>query len=388
MRRCRAGRVFAVHSLLIIIAVTPLTEAKGAPPEGGDLLATGTAPANESAYQASTRLRARAALMEAAGQVERALSLYQQAWRVFPQDAVVDRIIEVGRSSGQGTSLVPFLHEARAAIMNDDARKRLDDFLAEADPEFMGSHGRVEFRVFPPHARVVVADRTNTYRVRSGEHLWLEPGQVTLRATASQHKPEKRAFEVKAESSDALVVFLEPAGSAGRVTISSKPDGAEISVDGLVVGPAPVLNLPVKPGTHIVAARLAGYTPVRRPLRVEVGEAGGVQLTLEKIPEAPKVEVAGTGGGTGRATAGPPGAGAGDSPLGIPGAGDGPIAGPGPKSTSGKAWRTAYAAAARTATSVVSPTRWSASSDQSHRIRVRGWSSYQRDAGSRAFRIG
>jgi hypothetical protein len=66
----------------------------------------------------------------------------------------------------------------------------------------------------------------------------------------------------------------------GKVVLEAKPDGAEVRVDGRVVGKSPLTRpIQVAAGPHLIEVMLDGYRSQRR--KVEVVGQGRVQLQLE-----------------------------------------------------------------------------------------------------------
>lgn len=74
-----------------------------------------------------------------------------------------------------------------------------------------------------------------------------------------------------------------------RVTITlEEPAGAELSLDGEVLGTMPLeMPLILPPGEHELVARAAGYREARRKVRVASGDELEVALTLTELPEEP-----------------------------------------------------------------------------------------------------
>jgi tetratricopeptide (TPR) repeat protein len=69
-----------------------------------------------------------------------------------------------------------------------------------------------------------------------------------------------------------------------KVTLSSEPSGALVSLDGQERGPTP-WSEPVEVGTHQLSLALKGYQPLRRELEVRAGEPVQLHLVLTSIPE-------------------------------------------------------------------------------------------------------
>lgn len=93
----------------------------------------------------------------------------------------------------------------------------------------------------------------------------------------------------------------EALAKVASVTVQVAPAGAEVTVDGVVVGRAPLPD-PVflDPGPHELGARLDGHVPVKRQLEAKAGAAETVALQLERRP-APDAVV----GAEGAMTPGP-----------------------------------------------------------------------------------
>lgn len=82
----------------------------------------------------------------------------------------------------------------------------------------------------------------------------------------------------------AEVTLKEALARVGVVTLYVVPEGAEVAVDGALVGSAP-LSGPVflEPGAHAVTARLDGY--VRARVTVTATAGGSQEVTVRMLPE-------------------------------------------------------------------------------------------------------
>jgi hypothetical protein len=63
-------------------------------------------------------------------------------------------------------------------------------------------------------------------------------------------------------------------------TLTTRPPGAAVWVDGERVGGATPLTVEVAPGAHAVVVRRNGYAPARRPFEAQLGRAVIVSLDL------------------------------------------------------------------------------------------------------------
>lgn len=70
-----------------------------------------------------------------------------------------------------------------------------------------------------------------------------------------------------------------PRPSASSVTIETRPAGARVTIDGIIVGTSPV-QAQLNPGPHLVKAALTGYFPVEQKIQVPSRTTKTFQLTL------------------------------------------------------------------------------------------------------------
>ncbi|XXX77804.1 PEGA domain-containing protein [Sorangium sp. So ce134] len=95
--------------------------------------------------------------------------------------------------------------------------------------------------------------------------------------------------ERTAQRQRAEVLLKEALAKVAAITVQTTPEGAEVTVDGAVVGRTP-LALPVflEPGPHAISAELDGYTAERQQIEPAAGHTGGITLQLKPArAEAP-----------------------------------------------------------------------------------------------------
>ncbi|MDE4908392.1 PEGA domain-containing protein [Methanogenium marinum] len=79
-------------------------------------------------------------------------------------------------------------------------------------------------------------------------------------------------------------------GGTGKLSVSTSPPGAEISIDGSISGrmtPATITGIPA--GTHVIYTRLAGYTSAEATVTVTAGKTATLSLPLAPSGEATPV---------------------------------------------------------------------------------------------------
>lgn len=128
----------------------------------------------------------------------------------------------------------------------------------------------------------------------AAEHLSLYAREVAKDAEATDK-----------ERQEAAALLTEARTKVGTLVILTKSPGAEVFVDGVRVGAAP-LNDPVfvDPGEHTVEVRAEGFRTARETKRLEAGMQADVDPALVRIEAAAPGAGAGAGVGLGGAGAG------------------------------------------------------------------------------------
>ncbi|WP_437985236.1 PEGA domain-containing protein [Sorangium sp. So ce117] len=89
------------------------------------------------------------------------------------------------------------------------------------------------------------------------------------------------------ERQNAEASLKEALAKVASVTVQVTPAGAEVTVDGAVVGKAPLADrVFLAPGEHEIGAKLEGYAPATRPIAAVAGRAETVAVQLERAPVA------------------------------------------------------------------------------------------------------
>ena len=103
---------------------------------------------------------------------------------------------------------------------------------------------------------------------------------VSLRPTVDTSTPKPQQQQQQQQQQ---TVIIPDTGSKekGNVIVSSTPQNADVSVDGIFVGNSPC-TLPLKEGIHIIEVKLSGYKPYRKELRVISGGEATIRVTLEQ----------------------------------------------------------------------------------------------------------
>jgi PEGA domain-containing protein len=73
--------------------------------------------------------------------------------------------------------------------------------------------------------------------------------------------------------------------AAVKVPIVSQPEGAEVYLDGVFVGNAPLPEFSITPGDHVIELKKQGFVPWTRTIRIAEGSPTRVFATLESLPK-------------------------------------------------------------------------------------------------------
>lgn len=107
--------------------------------------------------------------------------------------------------------------------------------------------------------------------------LALAPGEHTLRVSKPGHADYIDTFAVKSGQETLLQIDL--IAVAGALSVVARPRGAEVIVDGKLLGEAPWSG-DVQPGRRRVVIRAPGHTPWRRTVRIELGQRYPIDVVL------------------------------------------------------------------------------------------------------------
>jgi len=86
-------------------------------------------------------------------------------------------------------------------------------------------------------------------------------------------------------------LFAEVRTKVGTIEVRVRPPGAEVLLDGIMVGTAPLAEpLFVDPGEHVVSARMEGRASAKRTVSAPAGSAHTLALTLLPLSAEPAPE--------------------------------------------------------------------------------------------------
>jgi formylglycine-generating enzyme required for sulfatase activity len=115
-----------------------------------------------------------------------------------------------------------------------------------------------------------------------GDSYLLRPGTYTVAAELAGYRRIQEAIEVNDTAPSRITLVFEPLG--GLLTITSKPvEGAEVNLDGAVVGTTPVRDLEVGAGEHMIEVTAPLHLPFQTAVAFEPGDPPR-SLTADLVP--------------------------------------------------------------------------------------------------------
>jgi hypothetical protein len=117
--------------------------------------------------------------------------------------------------------------------------------------------------------------------------LLLGPGRHAIEARREGQDPDRKEIDVV--SGQRLTVALSPTvrPTTAKLTVSSQPPGAALSIDGHFAGREPWAGT-LDPGGHEVRAELAGFEKARMEVVLTAGQERAVTVELSKVTPSTK----------------------------------------------------------------------------------------------------
>ena len=111
-------------------------------------------------------------------------------------------------------------------------------------------------------------------------------GMHVVAAVAAGYAPLRQQIDIAGGETREITLVLMPAkGQLAQIRVTSNLTGADVLVDGTLVGRTPLpASLPVEAGSHEVALRRIGYQTASKAITLGEGSAGDVALELETDP--------------------------------------------------------------------------------------------------------
>src|SRR5207245_11786835 len=112
----------------------------------------------------------------------------------------------------------------------------------------------------------------------------LEPGHHIVVVQKNGFAEYKRELDLQGGQVTALTADLP---SAGGVKVIATPSGAQVILDGVLIGPTPASLPDVQAGEHVLEIKAAGFYDYRQTIKIEGGKHQVVTASLKQVPAGP-----------------------------------------------------------------------------------------------------
>lgn len=136
------------------------------------------------------------------------------------------------------------------------------------------------FLEIAPANATVILDGKNT-PLSNQDHLKIKRGKHLLEIVSPGYKSHQRTLVIGFGGSQSHTIALEE--EPGLLSVITKPEGAEVTIDGKVYGPTPVNGLELQPGDHAVVLTKENYLPHTTKMNIQ-GKRERTRLETELTP--------------------------------------------------------------------------------------------------------
>ncbi len=244
-------------------------------------------PSDKAKEEAATRFERGVKLYDAQDYAA-ALAEFEAAHRLVPRYQVLFNIgvteKRLFRYNDAVRTLKRYLDEGGDKVLAD-RRQQVDKELAE----IRALVAEVSVKVDGLPATVDVDGRTMGDTPLSSA-LLLPSGHHVVTATREGYDPARKEIDVV--SGEHVEVSLSPklkvrVATTARLTIVTKPNGGELTLDGKYLGREPWTGV-LQPGGHEIRATLKGWHPTKQEALLTAGQERTVTVELAVIPPPPK----------------------------------------------------------------------------------------------------
>ena len=131
--------------------------------------------------------------------------------------------------------------------------------------------------------------------VRIGPRYLIREGDIDVIVTAEGYYDYRQALRIGEQQAQTYAIAMTPL--PGLLSLSTGAlEGAEVSIDGAVIGKTPLSNAEVAAGEHVLDVRLDRYEDYSAPLSIE-GRRQPVSLDVALLPAWAEVELTSTPAG-------------------------------------------------------------------------------------------
>ena len=146
-----------------------------------------------------------------------------------------------------------------------------------------GEETIVKFETVPSEAVVMVDGRIVCQKTPCSKMVTM--GKHTVTIQKENYLPKEKVFDIKKGQN--IKADLEP--NFGFITVSSNPEGAEIILDGKIIGKTPIKEKEISLGAHQVEIDNECFYKTGEKIIIERGKAKNISLDLQPRESAIKV---------------------------------------------------------------------------------------------------
>jgi len=162
---------------------------------------------------------------------------------------------------------------------------------AAAEPP--ATRGRLLVRSVPAGARVMISGRARGTTPATVRDLAFGTYNVTVSREGYRTRMQRVTVSRRVPARDITVELVRatpppptaPAATTGSVYIDTRPSGAQVTIDGRMVGTAPMRVPDLAPGAHTIRLDLAGHKSLTTTVVVRAGQQVPVRVSLEVLAD-------------------------------------------------------------------------------------------------------
>jgi hypothetical protein len=159
-----------------------------------------------------------------------------------------------------------------------------------AATEAPATRGRLLVRSVPAGARVMISGRARGTTPATVRDLAFGTYNVTVSREGYRTRMQRVTLSRSTPARDITVELVRatpppPTATTGSVYIDTRPSGAQVTIDGRVVGTAPMRVPDLTPGSHTIRLDLAGHKSLTTTVVVRAGQQVPVRVSLEVLAD-------------------------------------------------------------------------------------------------------
>jgi len=170
---------------------------------------------------------------------------------------------------------------------NEWATDALRYYVGRQAPPPPPATGTLQVSSTPSGAKVYV---DGSLRGQTPLTLSLAPGFHDVELRMAGYEPYRARVQVKSGQTTRVSARLVPVPRTGVLKLDSNPPGAEVYLNGALIGRTP-MQISLDEGTYDIELRLDGYMPYETRVRINAGQTTRLNPRLQPVPRTGTLEV-------------------------------------------------------------------------------------------------